>query len=154
MPLPLVKLVAVLLLVLQGVVSVAPGQILCIPVLDCAGYEHGLPLHGEHCGSHGCDHADGHTSCHGHDHGPFIDESHNDEDCGCHVHLPVPDSEQLPCSTRGDGPEFRVVVIPEVSGFELPRARQPLIVVARSFKPPDLCASDQVRALKTTRLLI
>lgn len=148
----IVKLVAVLMLVVQGAVALVPGRVLCIPIQHCGTHEHG----GSDCGGgwHAC--VDSHASrhCHGHQHGPLTPVAHPAEDCGCHVHLPAPGEQQMPASPRGDAQDARVAVLPPIIAFALSSDSDALGAVAARLHPPDFSASSQVRALKATRLLI
>jgi hypothetical protein len=154
MPAAVVKLVAMLLLFVQGLVAFAPGQVLCIPVQDCGTHEQGGPASCGHCDTDWLDGASGEDDCKDHDHGPFTPVTHPDEECGCHLHLPVPDNEQPPSSSRGDTFELRSVLVPLWVAFVLTWDLEPVLVVVERFKPPDFSVSDQVLALKSTRLLI
>lgn len=154
MPAAVVKLVAMLLLFVQGLVAFAPGQVLCIPVQDCGTHEQGGSASCGHCDTDWLDGVGGEDDCKDHDHGPFAPVTHPDEECGCHLHLPVPDNEQPPSNSRGDNFELRSVSVPLVIAFILTWELEPVLVVVERFKTPDFSVSDQVLALKSTRLLI
>lgn len=154
MPRVLVKLVAVLLLFVQGLVAFAPGQVLCIPIQDCGTHEQGAHAIRGHCGADGRDDEVGGNQCKDHEHGPFSAAMHPDDECGCHLHVPVPDSEQVPSTLRGDSPDLCNVVLPLMVAFVLTWDCEPWLVVIERFTPPDFSVSDQVLALKATRLLI
>lgn len=154
MPQSLVKLVAMLLLFVQGLVAFAPGQVICIPVQDCGAHDQGGHAACGHCDSDGCDNEVRRDQCKDHEHGPFSAATHPDDECGCHLHVPVPDSEQVPSNPRCDVSELRSVLVPLLVAFVLTWDFEPSLVVVERFKPPDFSASDQVLALKATRLLI
>jgi len=150
----LVKFVAMLLLFVQGLAAFAPGRVLCIPVQDCGTHEQGGHAACGHCDSDVCDDEAGQDQCKDHEHGPFTVAMHPDDECGCHIHVPVPESEQVPSTPRGDNSELRHAVVPLVVAFVLVWDFEPALVVVERFKPPDFSVSDQVLALKATRLLI
>jgi hypothetical protein len=154
MPPALVKLVAVFLLFVQGWLAIAPGQVLCIPLQDCGTHEHGSPAACGHCDSDGRDVKVGADQCNDHECGLFIAAMHPDDECGCHLHVPLPKTEQMPSNPRGDNSDLRHAVVPLLVAFVLTRNCEPAPVVVERFKPPDFDVSDQVLALKATRLLI
>lgn len=150
----LVKLVAMLLLVVQGAVALAPGRVLCVQIRDCGTHEV--------VDSNPCNHCDLSTSWDsgdpeartGHEQGPISTAVHPADDCGCHVHVPVPGEQQVPSTSKSDGSEFKSVLLPLVLAVVACWEFFPPQAVNARFQPPDFSASDQVRALKTTRLLI
>lgn len=154
MPKVLVKSVALLLLIMQGLVSFASGQVLCIPLVDC-GMHHKVGC-GEHgrFHSHECAAEVGAHECHDHQHDPLRVSIHAHDECGCHLHVPVPSSKELPSSPRGDNFDLRLAVVPLCFAFVMTRAFEPPREVTHPFKPPDFSTSDQVLALKTARLII
>jgi len=151
---PLAKLVAILLLFVQSLVVFAPGQVLCIPLRDCGTHEQ--PSHTA-CGhfvpdGFNVDQID--DSCLDHEHGPCDWAIHPDDKCGCHLHVALPDSEQLPSNSRGDNAELRSLLVPVLVAIVLTRDLEPEVVVVERFSPPDFSVADQVLGLRATRLLI
>lgn len=149
-----IQLIACFLLVLQGLVSWAPGRVLCIPVQDCEGHHHDESDGYEGHEFHGC--ADAHHGCvpHDHEHDPLSGSHHEDDACGCHFHVPVPGEQRVPSHPKSDGLEWRLPALPlfadalptwEVAPPAPPFGRTTL---------RDFSGSDQVRALRMTRLLI
>ncbi len=150
----LVKLVAMLLLFVQGVVALAPGQVLCIPVRDCGTHERGIDAECSHCDAAPCSTTAGEPLNSEHGYGPYSPALHPIDECGCHVHVPVPGDEQVPSNPRGENPDLRAFFIPVLIAVVLNwDCETPQEVVPR-FHPPDFSASDQVLALKATHLLI
>lgn len=154
MPHALVKLVAMLLLFVQGLVAFAPGQVVCIPLQDCGTHEQAGNFSCGHCDPLPCNDGMVADTCDDHRHGPFSSASHPDDDCGCHVHVPVPDSEQIPSNPRGESSDPRLAIAPLLVAVVLAWDFEPALEVVERFKPPDFSVSDQVLALKATRLLI
>lgn len=157
MPHALVKLVAMLLLTVQGAIGMAGGQVLCIPIRNCDTHHQADSRPCGHCEPAAvCADvaADDGCSSHDHEHGPFNAALHPNDDCGCHVHVPVPEEEQVPSGPRSESAEFRTLFVPLVIAVVLNWDCEPPCAVAARFHPPDFSASDQVRALKSTRLLI
>lgn len=154
MPPAIVKLVAILLLVVQGVIALAPGRVLCIPIRDCGKHESEVLAACDHCESHGSSAVGGGKGGSGQEHGPFSTVFHPQDECGCHLHVPVPDDEQVPSNPKGDGPDSRTFFIHFVVAVVLAWDFDPPVAVAARVQPPDFSTSDQVLALKTTRLLI
>ncbi len=154
MPAAFVKLVAMLLLVVQGLIAFAPGQVLCIPVRSCSLHTPSGDAPCEHADSDECDDERRDEQCEGRGQGHFSFAKHSDDERGCHIHVLVPDSEQAPSGPRGDIAELRHAVTPLLVAFVLSWDFEPAVVVVERFKPPDFSVSDQVLALKATRLLI
>jgi len=149
----LVQIIASMLLLLQALVGVAPGRVLCLPLADCGSHE-ATPT----CDRGGCssDNHDTHAlPCREHRHTPVEHALHPDADCGCHIHVPVPSDEQLPTHpTRAELTEQRWAAAPIATSVVLASNWAP---PRRSFAigpPPDLSLTDQVLTLKATRLLI
>jgi hypothetical protein len=138
-----VKAVAMILLLVQAVVGVAPGQVVCMPLGGCA-HESVVSAGCGHCGEHR------HVAV-AQDQPERLAAAHND-DCGCHLHVAIPADERVPGNPRGEGVEARVVFMAGatmVPGWGVaPPASTP------AFHPPDFRATDQVRSLKATRLII
>lgn len=154
MPPTVVKLVAVLLLVVQGLIASAPGRVLCIPLQDCGTHQSGASTSCDHCDSAGCDNQQADQGGSSHQHGPFHAALHPEDECGCHVHVPVPGDQQVASNQKTGSPEFRALFVPLVVAVVLTWDVDPPAAVKVLFPPPDFSASDQVRALKATRLLI
>jgi hypothetical protein len=149
----LVKLVAMLLLIVQGAIATAPGQVLCIPVRDCDTHEHEAGRACGHCDTESCAQIGEESGGVGQNQGTFPAALHPNDDCGCHLHVPVPGDEQVPSSPRGENPDLRMFFVPLVVLVLNWDCEPPRAVIAH-FHPPDFSASDQVLALKATRLLI
>jgi hypothetical protein len=154
MPTPVIKLVAMLLLVVQGAIALAPGRVLCIPVRDCGTHQPDVVAACVHCDSHGSPNAPGVPGGLGQEKDPFSTAFHPNDECGCHLHVPVPGDDQVPSNPKGDGPDLRTFFFPMVVAIVLAWDFDPPLSVAPHFQPPDFSASDQVLALKTTRLRI
>jgi len=154
MPSPIVKLVAMLLLVVQGAIALAPGQVLCIPVRDCGTHESEVLAACDHCDSHGSLTAAGGHSGRGQQSGSFTTVFHPEDKCGCHLHVPVPSDDQVPSNPKGDGPDLRVIFFPLVIAIVFAWDFEPPLQVAPRFQPPDFSTSGQMLALKTTRIII
>lgn len=154
MPTLLVKLVVTCLLIAQGLAALAPGQVLCIPVRDCGTHEQAGPGACGHCHADiRDDESSGHT-CRNHTHGPASPAAHTNGDCGCHLHMPVQESAQSPGRPWGDSPDLRGVVVSQPVAWVLMCDCGTRDAVHERFKPPDFSVSDQVLALKATRLII
>jgi len=153
MPPALLKLVVLLLLVVQGVVAPGPGRVLCVPLEDC-GQHHRSDAGGcDHCGR-GAHAATARPGCQDHQHGLFDVASHPDDECGCHVHVPLPADEQLPSKPKGDLQDPRAASVSLAVAFVVASVPAPARTSEVCLRPPDFSASDQVRSLKATRLLI
>jgi hypothetical protein len=150
----LVKLVAMLLLVVQGAIASAPGRVLCIPVGDCGTHESETAEVCSHCDTQCMAHAGSGVGAPGHDEGPYSTAFHPDDECGCHLHVPVPGDEQVPSNPKGEGPDSRTFLLPLAIAVVMAWDFDPPVAVPPRVQPPDFSASDQVLGLKTTRLLI
>jgi hypothetical protein len=149
-----VKLVAMLLLVVQGVIASASGRVLCIPLPHCDAHEQDHTGSGGHCEgaachdepSTDCDEQTGHVPC-------TILTPMSDE-CDCHVHVQVPGDESVPSKSKADSGEVRVLLVPVIVAIVMTVELAP--PASSVFRPPprDIVAIDQTIALKTTRLLI
>lgn len=119
----------------QALFAVAPGAVICIPLPPCDAH---------------AAHADDHHDC-DHTHGPAAPGSHIHDDCACHLHVPLPDNDQL-LSRRllTLGAELPVFTLP------VPAPLQPLPAPPTLLppEPPDARPPDQADALRATRLLI
>lgn len=154
MPPAVIKLVAMLLLVVQGVIALAPGRVLCIPIQDCGTHELAVTEACEHCDSHRSVNLATDRGTSGHDTGPYSTAFHPDDECGCHLHVPVPGDEQVPSNPKGEVQDLRTFLLPLAIAVVLAWDFDPPIAGPVRFQPPDFSVSDQVLALKTTRLLI
>jgi hypothetical protein len=154
---------AFILLVVQAAVALVPGRVLCIPLRDCGVHmsqeTEACKRNDAHsCGdgsqSHHVDlhHADTHHAHH--DHESLDAALHREDDCGCHVHVPTPDDQHLPGKTKPDSGVWRSVMVwpPLVTDVTLGFVLSTPSVLRPS--PTEHVASDRVRALKATRLLI
>lgn len=158
MPPALVKLVAMLLLVVQCTAAAvtAPGRVLCIPLGDCGNHERDEAPACGHCGIppsspvHEAISQPHQTQ----GHGLFLAALHPVDECGCHLHVPVPDGERLPSNHPGSGSDVRVLFEPLVVALVLTWGADPPREVVALRHPPDFDVSDQVLALKSTRLII
>lgn len=151
MPPAIVKLVAVLLLVVQGVMASGPGRVLCIPLGDCGSHDTAVADSCRHCDVHmgrdsGC------LESSGHERGPYSVAFHPPDECGCHLHVPLPDNKQVP--SKGDSPDLRAFVVPLLVAVVMAWDFEPPLAAPARVPPPDFSVSDQVLGLKTTRLLI
>lgn len=149
----LVKLVAMLLLFVQGAITTAPGQVLCIPIRDCDTHEHEAEVACDHCDTTACAQIGEEPGGVDQKQRLFPAAVHPNDDCGCHLHVPVPGDEQVPSSPRGENPDLRMFFVPLVVLVLNWDCEPPPAVIAH-FHPPDFSVSDQVLALKATRLLI
>lgn len=149
-----VKIVALLLLIVQGGVALIPGRTICIPVQRCGTHVQEAPAACDHCESE-CDSENAeswtgppliHVSC-------GLD-SHLTNQCGCHVHLPVPSNEQAPSAPRNGAPELKALTVAQVVELVMRWESQPPRADTHQLHQSDFSISDQVRSLKTTRLLI
>ena len=148
------KVVALVLLLIQGMIGATSGQFLCIPIRDCGTHERSGHAASGHCVSDGCNVEQVEESCKDHEHDAFSSAIHRDDECGCHLHVPLPDSEQLPSNPRGDNAELRSVLVPVLIALVVTWDFDPAVVIVERFKPPDFSVSDQVLGLRATRLLI
>lgn len=154
MPPAIIKLVAMLLLVVQGLIALAPGRVLCIPVRDCGTHQSEVGAACDHCASHTRLDASSCSDDPGTDHGSFPAAFHPEDECGCHLHVPVPGSEQVPNNAKNDGPDLRTLIVPLVVAIIWVHDANPPLAASPHFRPPDFSVSDQVLSLKSTRLLI
>ncbi|QOJ00984.1 MAG: hypothetical protein HRU70_10945 [Phycisphaeraceae bacterium] len=154
MPIALVKLVAILLLAVQGLIALAPGRVLCIPVRDCEIHESEVLAAYDRFESHGSLTASGAQHVLGQEHGSFATAFHPEDECGCHLHIPIPSDEQAPSNPKDGGPDQRKLFLPLVVAVVLAWDFDTPLPVAQRFEPPDFSTSAQVLALKTTRIII
>jgi len=154
MPPAIVKLVAMLLLVVQGAIALAPGRVLCIPVRDCGTHESAVRTSCDHCDSHGRLDVSGRSGGLAPEQGPFNTVFHPNDECGCHLHVPVPGNEQVPSNPKSGEPDLRTLIVPLFVAIIWVYDWNPPLAAASHFRPPDFSVSDQVLSLKTTRLLI
>lgn len=159
MPKTIAQLVAVFLLVVQGIAAFGPGRVLCVPIEgEVARTQADAADHGP-CEVHSPSHvlpgeaAKG-ESCDDHEHGVVLALLHTHEDCGCHVHVPVRGDDTTPTTPRdrtGDARQlFAPVVVALLANWDWSSA----CVRTAEGHPPDRLASGQLRALKSTRLRI
>lgn len=154
MPRLLISLIAMLLIVLQGVAAMSSNRVLCLPVCDsgtpeslCArqcGHEDALREHEQSLG-----HAQDHQ------HGIHAAADHPDMGCSCHVHIPMPGNEHQPTQPRhGEMQELRVGMLSAVVVAVLDWDSDVPRFSRIAWRPPSFSISDQSRSLKSTRLLI
>jgi hypothetical protein len=92
--------------------------------------------------------------CCDHDHGPVDAALHAGEECGCHVHVPVPATEQIPSDSKCRCQDLRAVFVRLVVAVVVAWDFDALLAVRACSRPPDFSESDQVRGLKATRLIL
>lgn len=150
----LVKLVTLAMLVIYGLVSSTAGRVFCIPI----GHNHVGPECVSEVGEgRGLGHlVETEAACadHGHTHSPFEGESHDESECGCHVHLPVPGDQPSVRDQRTDLPEVRFGFSPTFAYILLACSHEIAHRTWSQIQPPDRGKTDQVRALKSIRLII
>lgn len=154
MPPAHIRLIAFLLLLVQSAIALTPGQVLCIPFQNRGTIDQGAHAACGPCDSDDCGHNVGGDNCRSHDDGPFSGAMHPNAECVCHLHVPVPDNEQVPSNSRGDNSDLRGVVVPLLVAAVVVTNNESLVVAVQRFRPPDFSVSDQVLTLKATRLLI
>lgn len=150
----LVKLVALLMVVLQGAITSGPARVLCIPLQDCGHHHESAALGGHENGPNTCGPVIERVGCHIHEHGPFDTPSLADDPCACHVHVPVPDQKQLPSNAKGDSQDPRSFLVPMAVAILIAWEFEPPRTPRLCLRPPDFSTSDQVCGLKVTRLRI
>ncbi len=102
---PCLKLLALLLILIQGGLSMARGQSLCMPMSDCSTHEQAraAPCSHHHEASHDeashddasrCAHDEPPTTAHAH--GVIDPAQHDHPECACHLHVTLPDHDQRP----------------------------------------------------------
>jgi hypothetical protein len=155
---PLLKFVSLLLLVVQGVVASSPWRVVCVPVAVCESHE------GDESTA-GCGHDD-HGPCRSTDSGagPKQIDDHallglvlsTHDECGCHVHVPVPRNDQFPSrpGPQGGCPDMRAVLTPRVVVAMLDWGCAPLPSGVPGVDPPEFDRGDEALSLKSTRLLL
>lgn len=149
------KLVALLLLLSQGAVALAPGRMICIPVHECTSHEHGALAACGHRDTADLAVADGSDIAAGHlRHCALVPARCPDGACGCHVHVPVPNNGQATISPRGGKVEPRAWSVPSACAIAEPPRRATLRGAAAPERPPAVAACDRLRALRATHLLI
>lgn len=166
-------LIVAALLVVQGLVAFVPGRVLCVPVLDCGRSECHSRRHADVARHEHHDHrafegeiTDGSCVRHAHQHDCHHDSSnaletslravawHPSDDCGCHIHIPLPGDEQMLCSPRAESTHSRVFFTPEALYVVFADRCEPLPRTRVLSHPPDLGTGAPLRALRTTRLII
>lgn len=153
---PIVHLLAVFLLVAQGLVGIAPGRVLCVAIWPHAGCEHSVEVG---CGGHG-------HRVHTHRHiglSPGRSDqspvSHQilppHEECSCHVHVPVPGDPQSPRGQgqSGDRLEMRLTAAAALAvagGWDcVPTTRG-----MGPERPPGCLGMERAVSIRSTRLRI
>jgi hypothetical protein len=154
MPRSVVQIVAVVLLVLQSVVALVPGRMFCLPTWAC-GEREKVSRVVQHV--HGFEQGPAHVSgySHGHDEATDVTDdgcAAGHDECGCHVHMPMPDDQQMPKDQRAQQAMQDVMTPAEVFVGEL--KFEPVEMMKRVPRVLDLSAAVELRALKVTRLLV
>lgn len=150
----LVKLVTLTMLIVYGLVASTAGRVLYIPIgHDHSGFECVLEQNDRQGASHP---VETETGCvdHSHEHGPFDNHAHADSECGCHIHVPMPGEQPVVRNQRvlpTEAPSSDVS--PWVFLLLACSTDAPAKVCGYSQRP-DPRAKEQVRALKSVRLLI
>lgn len=134
MPPALIKLVATLLLFVQGLVASLGGPVLCFALRDC-------DRHPPACSDHELAPSSQTAAL------PAAEQSA--PDCGCHLHVPRPPSDLAP-NTKSHTPDTRPVGPPQALIEAL--IREPLRPVAHRPDPPPPRGTVQARILSCTRL--
>lgn len=159
MPTSLVQIVSMLLLIVQGVVALAPGRMLCIPVWDCGTHEQAPEAACAHSDPGSCPP----SACSSFDEerGRFADGRGQSapllapiDECGCHLHVQVPGHQPVPFTPRDDDHSPKACVVPVVATAVMDWRCDPPSALVACLRPPDFSVSGQVLALKSTRLLI
>jgi hypothetical protein len=154
----LLKLVALLLLLSQGAVALAPGRaagVICIPVHECTSHDHAAPAACGHRDAAGLAAADGRDTTPDHfRHCALLPAPSPDRACCCHVHVPVPNNGQATVSPRGGKVEPRAWSVPSACALAEPPGRATPRTAAAPVRPPAVAACDRLRALRATHLLI
>lgn len=146
------RLIALVVLLTQGVVALVPGRVVCIPVRDRAEHQHAA---GEVCGHDAwdaCCPTEQRDGC-----GATSDRaaaSGSESDCDCCVDMPAPGDDRVPTRPAGDVPEFRAAPAVVAAVLHLHVAPEREMTCASLVRPPDVFATDRVRGLKSMRLIL
>jgi hypothetical protein len=155
MPPAIVKLVAMILLVVQGAIGLAPGRALCVAVPDCGAHGSGTSQAAfDDCHFHECTEAAGGHHARGYKLGPVVAALHPDNRCRCHLHVPIPRDGWMSRSTQSDKPDVRTSFAPLALWTGLVWVCPSQFVAAPFLHPRDFVATAEVLALKATRLII
>jgi len=155
MPKALAQLVAVLLLITQAVATLNPGRVLCLATGEVGACEIAAEA--------GCDHCDDHdvrlgSALGGEDDrcdvGPHLALLHMDDDCGCHIHVPVKSDDTLPTTPRERNVEAGSIPVPVLVALVLNWNAAAPCAVRPKFEPPDRSRAADAIALKSTRLRV
>lgn len=155
MPRRLANLVAILVLAVHGVVSLAPGRVLCVSLFDADLHDADATLVERcPCDSHACESTPGTREGESGGSGGIARSPLNQ--CDCHLHVLIPAGEQLPprASAQGGESDQSVPVMPVVAIAFIEWHPAPPSVCNPRFRTPDSCAGDNARIVRTTRLLI
>ncbi|HEX8876504.1 MAG TPA: hypothetical protein VF777_07130 [Phycisphaerales bacterium] len=136
MPPALIKLVATLLLIVQGLVASVGGPVLCFSLRDCDHHPLACSDHDLAAASQSAD---------------FPAAEQSAPDCGCHLHVPRPPSDLVP-NTKSHTPDTRPVGPPQALSEAL--IREPSRPVAHRPAPPPQRGTVQARILSSMRLRI
>lgn len=155
MPARVVHVITAVLIAAQVLFGIAPAGMICIPSGPCD--EHAV--HSDSCfGEESCSAECGGLfppSCEDHMHGMIDLFLHGHDDCACHTHIPIPGERPAPANVRVEiaavhAPALSAEVLDCVLDWEWRLAR----ATPDRDRPPDFSASDQVRGLKSVRLLV
>jgi len=154
MPTALARFAAVLLLVLQVLMALAPGRALRMQLPHDVQHALGTTVACGHGDSAACDAMGGRV-------GDVDDElcgrseaQHPETGCRCHVHVPVPGAPHAPNPPRLDQPDHRSPFSPRGIPMVLGWSVHPVQGVWNRGHPPDFTGCDQFLGLRATRLLI
>jgi hypothetical protein len=146
------RCIALVLLLLQVAVGIAPGRVLCVRIGECDTCVAASTCDAGSSCDHECDAALGTPVEHRHGPGVPID---SDSDCDCHVHITVPGQPlaSLKSDVNGAASELVDVAVAPVIRIDIDLVLAPAKHVAR-WRPPDGSVSAAACAIATTRLLI
>lgn len=150
----LVKLVTLTMLIVYSLVASTAGRVLCIPIgHDHSVFECVLELSNRESASHQVETESGCVN-HSHEHGPFDSDAHADSECGCHVHVPMPGEQPVVRSQKVQPTEVPSGDVSSLVFLLLACSTDAPTKVCGFSQSPDPRATEQVRALKSVRLLI
>lgn len=141
-----IQVILMVLLVVQGALASASGRVLCIP----------LGGHGEH---HLCGADVGHGlsspgACCDHPESPLDVVLAAHDECGCHVHVPVPGREQSPGNPKQSGGMGRIVSVAPVDSVVMAWGVAPVATLRVRSHWMEYGSPGQGLGLRTTRLII
>jgi len=139
------------LLLAQVGAGVSPGRVLCIAV-DCCGAH--AAAHRGHAHHHAHDHDGQHRHVAGVDHDASLAAPSGADDCGCHIHVSMPDD--FGAGRKQSGAAFAQLRLLQPALVQ----HMPTPLENSCAEPPEApprecwAACDQCRARAVTRLLI